>query len=186
VYEPAPISRPLSGRVTQGSFFEGLFVRALEAQGALADALRTVGVDVRRLQSSYPIEVWNEALELTWRHSFAHLAREAAYRELGRRLAIGFSRTLVGKVVDMSLPLLGPERFIQHIPSLSRLDSFEYKVEVARLGERHYRVCYREDPDAKPDFMAGLFEEGLRKTGIAPTVGVTRREPQGFDLELRW
>ena len=180
------MSRPLSGRVTQGSFFEGLFVRALEARGELADALRTVGVDVRHLHSNYPIEVWNEALELAWRHRFAHLEREPAYRELGRQLALGFSRTLVGKVVDVSLPLLGPDRFVQRIPSLSRLDSFEYQVEVARLGERHYRVCYREDPDAKPDFMAGLFEEGLRKTGIAPTVVVTRREPRGFDLELRW
>lgn len=180
------MSRPLSGRVTQGSFFEGLFVRALGARGALADALRTVGVDVRHLQSSYPIEVWNEALELAWRHGLAHLEREAAYRELGRQLALGFSRTLVGKVVDVSLPLLGPDRFVQHIPSLSRLDSFEYQVQVARLAPRHYRVCYREDPDAKPDFMAGLFEEGLRKTGVAATVEVTRREPQGFDLELRW
>jgi uncharacterized protein (TIGR02265 family) len=176
----------LSGRVTQGSFFEGLFVRALEAQGALADALRAVGVDVGQLQPSYPVEVWNEALEVTWRQRFAHLDRAAAYRELGRRLAQGFSRTLVGKVVDVSLPLLGPDRFVQRIPSLSRLDSFEYQVEVARLGERHYRVSYREDPDAKPDFMAGLFEEGLRKTGIAPTVEVARREPREFDLELRW
>ena len=38
----------LSGRVRQGSVFEGLVVRAPEADGALADALRGVGVDVRR------------------------------------------------------------------------------------------------------------------------------------------
>ncbi len=177
---------PLSGRVTQGSFFEGLFVRALGAEGAFAEALRTVGVDVRRLQAGYPIEVWNDALEVAWKQCFAHLEKEEAYRELGRQLAHGFSRTLVGKVVDVSLPLLGPDRFVQRIPSLSRLDSFEYKVEVARLGERHYRVSYREDPDAKPDFMAGLFEVGLRKTGIVPVVEVTMREPTGFDLEMRW
>jgi uncharacterized protein (TIGR02265 family) len=176
----------LSGRVTQGTFFEGLFVRALEADGALADALRAVGVDVRRLQASYPIEVWNEALEVAWRQRLAHLDREAAYRELGRQLAVGFSRTLVGKVVDVSLPMLGPDRFVQRIPSLSRLDTFEYKVDVTRLGERHYRVSYREDPDAKPDFMAGLFEEGLRRTGMAATVAVTLRVPRGFDLEMRW
>jgi uncharacterized protein (TIGR02265 family) len=180
------MSASLSGRVTQGSFFEGLFVRALEADGALADALHTVGVDVRQLQASYPIEVWNEALEVVWRQRFPQLEREAAYRELGRQLALGFTRTLVGKVVDVSLPLLGPDRFIQRIPSLSRLDTFEYQVQVAQLGERHYRVAYREDPDAKPDFMAGLFEEGLRRTGIVPTVTVTHREPHGFHLEMRW
>ena len=57
---------------------------------------------------------------------------------------------------------------------------------LERLGERHYRVGYREDPDAKPDFMAGLFEEGLRRTGVEPTVTVAHREPHGFDLEMRW
>jgi uncharacterized protein (TIGR02265 family) len=92
----------------------------------------------------------------------------------------------VGKVVDVSLPLLGPARFVQRIPSLSRLDSFEYQVQVEPLGERRFRVSYREDPDAKPDFMAGLFEVGLRKTGVEPQVTVTRREPKGFDLEMRW
>ncbi len=176
----------LSGRVTQGSFFEGLFVRALGAQGAVADALRTVGVDVKRLQPSYPIEVWNQALEVAWEQCFPHLDRESAYRELGRQLAYGFIRTLVGKVVDVSLPLLGPERFIQRIPSLSKLDTFDYSVELARLGERHYRVSYRRDPDAKPDFMAGLFEVGLRRTGVEPAVVVTMREPAGFDLEMSW
>ncbi|WP_224246850.1 DUF2378 family protein [Hyalangium gracile] len=176
----------LSGRVTQGSFFEGLFVRALGAEGAFADALRTVGVDVRRLQPSYPIEVWNEALEVAWKQRFAHLERESAYRELGRQLAYGFIKTLVGKVVEVSLPLLGPERFVQRLPSLSRLDTFDYEVEVERLAERRYRVSYRRDPDAKPDFMAGLFEVGLRRTGVEPTVTVTMRERAGFDLEMRW
>lgn len=180
------MNAPLSGRVTQGSFFEGLFIRALAAEGAFADALRTVGVDVRRLQPRYPIEVWNEALEVAWKHRFSHLAREAAYRELGRQLAHGFLRTLVGKVVDVSLPLLGPERFIQRIPALSKLDAFEYQVQVERLSERRFRVSYREDPDAKPDFMAGLFEAGLRKTGVEPVVEVTKREPTAFEVELRW
>lgn len=68
------MSAPLSGRVTQGSFLEGLFVRALGAEGAFADA--------------------------------------------------------------------------------------------AGAG--------------------ALVEVGLRKTGVEPTVGVTRRAPTGFDLELSW
>ena len=176
----------LSGRVTQGSFFEGLFVRALGAEGAFADALKTVGVDVRRLQPGYPIEVWNEALEVAWKQCFAHLTREEAYRELGRQMAYGFARTLVGRVVDVSLPLLGPERFVQRIPSLSKLDSYEYQVRVESLGERRFRVHYWNDPDAKPDFMAGLFEVGLRKTGVQPVVTVARREPKAFELDLSW
>jgi uncharacterized protein (TIGR02265 family) len=180
------MSAPLSGRVTQGSFFEGLFVRALGAEGAFADALNALGVDVRRIQPGYPIEVWNAALEVAWKQCFAHLDRESAYRELGRQLAYGFARTLVGRVVDVSLPLLGPERFVERIPNLNKLDSYEYQVRVEPLGERHFRVHYWNDPDAKPDFMAGLLEVGLRKTGVQPVVTVTRREPKAFELELSW
>ena len=180
------MSARLSGRVTQGSFFEGLFVRSLDVQGAVADALRAVGVDVQRLQPSYPIEVWNQALEVAWKQCFAHLERQEAYRELGRQLAQGFIRTLVGKVVDVSLPLIGPARFIHRIPSLARLDTFDYEVKVEQLGEKRYRVSYRRDPEAKPDFMAGLFEVGLRRTGVEPTVEVTHRQSGGFDLEMSW
>ena len=31
-----------------------------------------------------------------------------------------------------------------------------------------------------------LQEVGLRRTGVEPSVGVTMREPMGFDLEMSW
>ncbi len=179
-------TRIMSGRFTQGSFFEGLFIRSLQASGAFADALRDCGFDPSQPRALYSIEVWNAALEVAWRHRYPTLDREAAYRELGRQLCHGFLQTWAGKVVDMGLPLLGPERLLARVPDLLALDTYRYDVKVRPLDWHHYRVFFRNDPDAKPDLIAGLFEAGLRRTGIQPIVTVTMRAGPDFDLELRW
>ncbi len=177
---------PFPGRATQGSFFEGLFIHSLRASGAFADALRDCGFDTHHPKALYPIEVWNEALEVAWRHCYPGLERERAYHELGRQLILGFLKTRMGWVVGMSLPLLGPERLLSRLPSLFSLDTFRYDIEVRQLGWRHYLVCFRNDPDAKPDLVAGCIEEGLHKAGCMPTCSVTRRAGQDFDIELWW
>ncbi len=175
-----------SGRATQGSFFEGLFVHSLRASGAFAEALRGCGYDPEGHKAIYPIEVWNAALEVAWRHCYPELEHGPAYRMLGQQLARGFFRTWRGRVVDMGLPVLGPERLMAQVPALCALDTYRYDVTVARLGSRHYQVRFREDPDAKPDLMAGLLEEALRRTGVQPRVDVTMRAPRDFDLDAGW
>ena len=177
---------PSSGRSTQGSFFEGLFILSLRASGAFADELRASGFDPQSPKAIYPIEVWNVALEVAWRHCYPALERERAYRELGQQLARGFLRTWRGKVVDMGLPMLGPDRVLERLPGIFAIDTFRYEVKVLRLGPRQYRVTFREDPDAKPDLMAGVIEEGLRRTGIKPRIVVSMRAPRDFDLDLDW
>ncbi|QRK04162.1 DUF2378 family protein [Archangium violaceum] len=176
----------LSGRATQGSFFEGLFIRSLQASGAFADALRECGFDPRKPKAIYPIEVWNAALEVAWRYCYPGKDRESAYREMGRKLGEGFLQTWMGKVVDMGLPMLGPDRLFARIPSLLALDTYRYDVKVLPIGWHHYRVSFRNDPDAKPDLMAGLLEAGLRRTGVNPTATVTMRRERDFDLEVTW
>jgi uncharacterized protein (TIGR02265 family) len=175
-----------SGRATQGSFFEGLFIRSLQAGGAFAAALRACGFDPQHPRALYPIEVWNAALEVAWRHCYPELDRESAYRELGRQLCRGFLQTWMGKVVDMGLPMLGPERLIARVPNLFTLDSYRYDVRVLPVSWHHARVCFRNDPDAKPDLVAGLLEEGLLRTGARPTVTVTLRQGPNFDLDVTW
>jgi uncharacterized protein (TIGR02265 family) len=57
---------------TDGSMFEGLFLRALgvEPGSALAADLRSVGFDVARLQSHYDISVWVASVDVAWRHVY--------------------------------------------------------------------------------------------------------------------
>jgi uncharacterized protein (TIGR02265 family) len=175
-----------SGRATQGSFFEGLFIRSLQADGDFAEALRNCGFDPSQPRAIYPIEVWNAALEVAWHHRYPGWDRESAYREMGRQLALGFLQTWMGKVVDMGLPMLGPDRLVARIPSLIALDTFRYDVKVLPIGWRHYRVSFRGDPDAKPDLMAGLFEAGLARANCKATAEVTMRAGRDFDIDLRW
>ncbi|REG32319.1 uncharacterized protein (TIGR02265 family) [Archangium gephyra] len=175
-----------SGRATQGSFFEGLFVRSLQASGPFADELRACGYDPRNPKAIYPIEVWNAALEVAWRHCYTGWTREAAYREMGRQLGLGFLQTWMGKVVDMGLPMLGPERLMGRVPSLLALDTFRYEVRVLPLGWHQYRVSIRNDPDAKPDLIAGLLEAGLSRTGVKPTTTVVMRSGPDFDIDVSW
>jgi uncharacterized protein (TIGR02265 family) len=177
---------PISGRATQGSFFEGLFIRSLKASGAFADALRDCGFDPRNPKAIYPIEVWNASLEVAWHHCYPGWTRERAYHELGRHFCRGFLQTWMGKVVDLSLPMLGPERLLTRIPNLLLLDIFRYDVKVLLLGPRHYRVAIRNNPDPKPDFLAGLLEEGLCKTGVNPTTTVVMRNGGDFDIDAAW
>jgi uncharacterized protein (TIGR02265 family) len=176
----------ISGRATQGSFFEGLFIRSLQASGTFAAALRDCGFDPQHPRALYPIEVWNESLEVAWRHCYPGMEREAAYREMGRQLCRGFLQTWMGKVVDMGLPMLGAERLLARVPSLFAMDTYRYDVKVLPIGWHQVRVCFRNDPDAKPDLVAGLLEEGLRRTGAQPTVTVTLRRGPDFDLDVTW
>jgi uncharacterized protein (TIGR02265 family) len=175
-----------SGRATQGSFFEGLFVRSLQASGPFADALRECGYDPTRPKALYPIEVWNAALEVAWRHCYSGWTREAAYREMGRQLARGFLQTWMGKVVDMGLPMLGPDRLMARVPSLLALDTFRYEVRMQPLGVHQYRVSIRNDPDAKPELIAGLLEAGLGRTGVKATATVVVHREQDFDIDVTW
>lgn len=59
-------------------------------------------------------------------------------------------------------------------------------MRVVALGPHHYRVSIREDPDSKPDMLAGIIEEGLRRAGVTGSARVTLRTPRDYDVEVRW
>jgi uncharacterized protein (TIGR02265 family) len=177
---------PPKPRMTQGSFFVALFTHGLRVQGPLADALLEAGFDAHRPKGEYPIEVWNEAMRLAWQHLCPQKSQEQAYREFGKRFFDGFSQTLVGSVLAVGLPVLGPERFLRRLPQYMKVDTYSYRVEAREVAPRHWLLVFRNDPDAKPDFIAGLVESSLLRIGTQATVDVTLREPTNFDITVRW
>lgn len=182
-----PSAASTQPRMTQGSFFVGLFEKGLRVQdGPLADALRDVGYDLHRPRGEYPITVWNEALQVAWKHLWPEKSYEQAYRDFGRRFFDGFAQTLVGSVLAIGLPVLGPERFLKRLPQYMKVDTYSYRVEAQEQGPRHWMLVFRNDPDAKPDFIAGLVESCMLRMGTQATVDVTLREPTNFDLTVRW
>ncbi|MFP2925605.1 DUF2378 family protein [Pyxidicoccus sp. 3LG] len=177
---------PPTPRIRQGNFFVALFTNGLRVKEPLIAALRQVGFDVDRPQGEYPIEVWNECMRLAWRHLCPAKSQEQAYREFGRRFFEGFTQTLIGSVLSVGLPVLGAERFLRRLPQYMKIDTLRYRVEAHEVEPRHWRLVFRDDLDAKPDFVAGIVEASLLRIGTQAAVDVTLREPTNFDITVRW
>lgn len=104
------------GHATDLSMFEGLFDKMLKPQGAFAAALKTAGYDAAHTKPSCPSQVFTDCMTVAARHAFPQLGVDQAYRCLGRIFTEGFLKTIPGKLVNATMPMIGPKRFVQRIP----------------------------------------------------------------------
>ncbi|MBF5045213.1 DUF2378 family protein [Aggregicoccus sp. 17bor-14] len=171
--------------ITQGSVVEGMFVRALQPTGAFADELRKVGVDVKRLEPTYSTQVWQAALAVARRHVAPGLSEAAGYQLLGQKFIGGFFDTLVGRLVAVGLPLVGPDRTLQRLARTWAAAQPTLKVETVQEAAQHWRITLRE-PGIIADFCAGIFQGGLGRTGVKPQVVVSEKSPEHCVIQVRW
>jgi uncharacterized protein (TIGR02265 family) len=180
------MSPPADGTsTTQGSAVEGMYVRALQPTGAFADELRAMGVDVKRLEPSYPTAVWQASIEVARRHVAAHLPQAAGYQLLGEKFIGGFFDTLVGKMIAVGLPLLGPSRALQRLARTWASAQSNLKVEVLQEAENSWRITLREHA-INADFCVGIFVGGLTRTNVKPDVQVLERSAEHCAIQVRW
>jgi uncharacterized protein (TIGR02265 family) len=171
--------------ITQGSAVEGLYVRALQPTGAFADELRALGVDVKRLEPTYPTAVWQASIEVARRHVAGHLPQDAGYQLLGEKFIGGFFDTLVGKMISIGLPLLGPGKTLQRLARTWASAQPHLKVETLQESEQSWRITLRER-GINADFCAGIFLGGLQRTGVKPDVQVVERSADHCVIQVRW
>jgi uncharacterized protein (TIGR02265 family) len=168
------------------SVLEGLFVRGLHAEGRLAEGLLSLGYDMRKPDLNYSVLTWQRCVNLARQELFGQLSDEEAYRLLGRKLVTGFLETLVGRVVAVAMPMIGPARVVDRLPRyLAMMGRGELEVTIAPVGERARRV-HVPDRYNRPDFVAGSLEVGLERANARPLVTVEERSPEGYRLLLRW
>lgn len=168
------------------SVMEGLFVRGLKAEGALLERILGLGYDPRRPEVTYPITTYQKCISAARYELYAHLSDEEAYRRLGRTLANGFLETLVGRVVGVAMPMIGPARVVERIPRyVSVMGRPEMVVRIIPAGDRGRRVHFG-DTYNHPDFMAGNLEVALERASSTPTVVVEERTAEGYRLFARW
>ena len=168
------------------SVMEGLFVRGIKADGGLIERLRALGYDPRRPEVTYPITTYQKCISAARYELYPHLSDEEAYRTLGRTLANGFLETLVGKVVGVAMPMIGPARVVERIPRyVSVMGRPEMVVRITLAGDRGRRVHFG-DTYNHPDFMAGNLEVALERASATPTVVVEERSAEGYRLFARW
>ena len=68
---------------------------------------------------------------------------------------------MLGRVVSVSLPLLGPARFLKKFPEHLRFDSSPIIVNAVQVSERQFRMEFRTGVGLSPYFLRGLLEEAL-------------------------
>lgn len=180
----AASSSPASPQVP-ASMFEGLFVRALPADPDFHAALRAVRVDVAKLLPHYPVEVWQEAMAVARQHFHPGQSRAQADWQLGRAFARGFMETLVGRVIAVTMPMLGPARLVERLPRHLATGRADMRATVEATGESARRVRI-EALHPMPDFMAGCIEVMMERTRVKPHVEVVERAPTAYVLNVRW
>ena len=180
-------STPQSGssRATvSGSVVEALFVKALKPTGAFEEELRGAGINIHRLETQYPGETFNTGIEIARRHRFAKLPTPDGERRLGRLFVQGFLDTLIGKVVGVTLPMLGAGRLADRIPRLLSSGG-EMEARVEKLSDTSRRVTFRR-MSSPANFMAGLLEEGLGRSGTPVQARVLEEQAASYVMQLSW
>lgn len=172
--------------MTRAILFEGLFVHGLPRNAAFEAELREAGFDRDDLLPQYPLRLFRQCLDIACRHFYPGLTVEEGRRRLGQQFTQGFSRTVLGGVVSVSLPLLGPVRFLKKFPEHLRFDSSPILVNAVQVSERQFRLEFRTGVGLSPYFLRGILEEGLRMTRVNPNVRVVQNSPISFDLHITW
>lgn len=177
---PSPV------RIT-ASTFEGMFQRGLEVDDAMAAKLRAIGFDIKRMEPSYPVSVWAEALRLAAREYFPQHSPADAEFELGKRMVDGYFATLVGKVLGAAMPFLSPDTLCTRLPRFfsTGVEGETKPAQIRKLGERHYEATLYGDQGV-PWFTAGSVDSALRLTRVKPTVKVAEVKPDHFVIDITW
>jgi uncharacterized protein (TIGR02265 family) len=171
-------------RVT-GTVFEGLFIRGLRADEGLKAKLLPLGVNLDQLETSYPTELYVQAVRVAREHLHPDLPPAEGMRSLGRFFARGFLETIVGKVISIGLPMLGPAKAMANFPRYASHGGKAATMTLHELGPTRRRLTV-DDAYPMPDFVAGIIEVGLEKTRTRVKVVVEKSTPRGYELLISW
>jgi uncharacterized protein (TIGR02265 family) len=172
--------------MTRAILFEGLFVHGLPRDEAFEAELRETGFDRDDLLPQYPLSVFRQCLDIACRHFYPGLTVEEGRRRLGQQFVQGFGQTVLGRVVTVTVPLLGPVRFLKKFPEHLRFDSSPILVNSVQVGERQFRLEFRTGVGLSPYFLRGILEASLRMTRVSPSIRVVQQSPISFDLHITW
>ncbi|HEY1087371.1 MAG TPA: DUF2378 family protein [Archangium sp.] len=166
--------------------FEALFERAeLPLTPAVLEELAAIGWRRGDGSKEYSAKTWRQAIELARRHLHPELSERDGFRSLGRAFALGFGRTVVGRVFRSTAPLFGLERTFLAVPKYLHAVRKRMRVEMLVENKRHLRLL-AWDEHSNPEFIAGCMHGIFDVFDVTPDIEVSLNEPGHFVLELRW
>ncbi len=173
---------------TDGSMFEGLFLRALRVEpgSELAVDLCRVGFDVTRLQSHYDISVWVASVDVASRHVYPQEDRDEAWRLLGRRFIEGYFKTAIGAVIAAAIPFMRASRFVERVPFFLRTGLRGSSCEVDFCGPGHAVLRFIGPHSRSAILMGGVLEVCFEQLGEQVTCTPTELVGDDSLLEVRW
>lgn len=173
---------------TEGSMFEGLFLRALEVErgSALAAELKSAGFDLTQICPSYDIAVWVACVDVAWRHVYPLQTRDEAWRLLGRRFIEGYFKTALGAVIAATLPFMRPTRFIERVPFFLRTGLGGSRCEVDLVGPGHAVVRLYGPHPRSATLLGGVLEVCFERLGERAICDPHEVSGDDSVLEVRW
>jgi uncharacterized protein (TIGR02265 family) len=176
-------SSPEEG-TTSAMAFEALFLRGLEASEDLRLALGGIGVELDALEPRYPSAVWIAAIDLARSYlAGASGDSEATERRLGRACFDGALRTLSGRLLAVTIPLMSVRSLLARAELYLRMARDDLWVDFDE-GASGYRLRVTDPATARPQFFSGLLEGAMSLVGKPCAIAVEQLDEHRFEVRV--
>jgi uncharacterized protein (TIGR02265 family) len=174
----------VSTAVALQSMFEGLYVRALQPEGAFKGRLREKGFDLDRQKVSYPMSVWADCLDVTADELYPGRPRAESWQRIGRQFIDGYFSTLVGRMIAAMMPFMSAKTFLGRVPRFISTGLEGAVVKLEWVDERHATLTIGGVHELSGALMAGVLEGSFARLRVSG-VKVEAQPLGGIDSEIR-
>ncbi|MDP1827411.1 MAG: DUF2378 family protein [Archangium sp.] len=174
----------MSTSVALQAMFEGLYMRALQPEGAFKDRLREKGFDLDRQQVSYPMSVWSDCLDVTADELYPGRPRAESWQRIGRQFIDGYFSTLVGRMIAAMLPFLSAKAFLGRVPRFITTGLQGAVVKLEWVDEQHATLTIGGVHELSGAFMAGVLEGSFARMRVSGAK-IEAQPLTGIDSEIR-
>lgn len=147
--------------------------------------LRSLGVDLSRLNAAYPYELWLRSIELAMERLWPGVDRDEATYRMGRAMYERFGQTIVGRALMQVLAVLGPRRSLERMERNFRTANNYSHTRLIQLESNHYELSVSDVHF--PHYYRGILTAGLERSTRSASVKVIAHQPDGdATFDIRW
>lgn len=182
-----PPSVPFAERMVFASAVESMFIKSLGAKvtPAMRAELKTLGINLDKLDPAYPLALWMKALICVAGQVFPQKPLKESLTLLGEGLVEQFADTLLGRPMMVLVKLIGPLRTLKRMEKNFRNANNYSESELKELGPNHYELWLNEVGDTHLVSL-GILRRGLEFTGVTGiSVEVLSSDEQGTRYSVK-
>lgn len=143
-------------------------------------------VDLALPKARYPARDMFDMLKIIHQTVFPQLNDREAMVEMGRATARGFTRTVLGKILNAPMKLLTPERAVHQMVRMYNASLKFGKRVLLKQGEQDYILQFLDDP-GHPAFAEGIikyFFESFNLTQVK--IEGRQLQPLAYEVRFSW